>query len=364
MKNKLILVLFLLTGLTGFAQNKYSNEFLSLGIGARGLAMANTMCATADDVTSAYWNPAGLSRMDKRYQLSLMHAEYFAGIAKYDYGGIGYKIDDRSSVAFSFIRFGVDNIMNTTELIDAQGNVDYDRISYFSAADNAFLLSYAYQFEKVPGLSLGANAKIIHRKIGKFANSWGFGLDAGLQYNRKGWQAGLMLRDATSTFNAWTYHLSDDVMQIFQQTGNDIPDDGLELTMPAMLLGGGKFVDFGKGFNATFALGFDCTFDGRRNTLIRSDVMSIDPHLGMEFGYKKIVALRAGLGNFQRETDFDGKSRTTLQINLGVGVCIKQIVAIDYAFTNIGNLSISQYSHIISLKVAIDRFKKNKESIQ
>lgn len=364
MKSRLLLVLMLLAGITGYAQNKYSNEFLSLGIGARGLAMANTMCATADDVTSAYWNPAGLSRMDRRYQLSLMHAEYFAGIAKYDYGGLGYKIDDRSSVAFSFIRFGVDNIMNTTELIDAQGNVDYDRISYFSAADNAFLLSYAYQFEKVPGLSLGANAKIIHRKIGKFANSWGFGLDAGLQYNNKGWQAGLMLRDASSTFNAWTYHLSDDVMQVFQQTGNEIPDDGLELTMPALLLGGGKYLDFGKGFNATFALGFDCTFDGRRNTLIRSDVLSVDPHLGMEFGYKNIVALRAGLGNFQRETDFDGKIKTTLQINLGVGVCIKRLVAIDYAFTNLGNLSIAQYSHIVSLKVAIDHFKKNKEKIQ
>ena len=94
--------------------------------------------------------------------------------------------------------------MNTTQLIDDQGNVDYDRITYFSAADNAFLLSYAYAFPKVPGLSVGANAKIVYRKIGKFAHSWGFGLDLGLMYNRKGWQAGAMLRDATSTFNAWS----------------------------------------------------------------------------------------------------------------------------------------------------------------
>jgi len=361
MKNKLLLLLVLSCSYSAFAQNKYSNEFLSLGIGARGLAMANTLCATADDITAAYWNPAGLSRMDRRYQLSLVHAEYFAGIAKYDYGGLGFKIDERNSVAFSFIRFGVDNIMNTTELIDGQGNVDYDRITYFSAADNAFLFSYAYQFEKVPGLSLGANAKIIHRKIGSFANAWGFGLDAGLQYHRKGWQAGLMLRDATSTFNAWTYHLSDDVLQVFQQTGNEIPDNGLELTMPSLLVGGGKFVDFGKGFNATFALGLDCTFDGRRNTLIRSNVMSADPHFGMEFGYKKIVALRAGLGNFQQETDFDGSRKTTLQINLGVGVCIRQLVTIDYAFTDLGDISIAQYSHVVSLKLALDRFKKNKD---
>lgn len=360
MKKRLLVAILMLFALSVGAQSKYSNEFLSLGIGARGLAMANTMCATADDVTAAYWNPAGLSRMDKRYQLSLMHAEYFAGIAKYDYGGIGYKIDDHSSVALSYIRFGVDNIMNTTELIDAQGNVDYDRITYFSAADNAVLLSYAYAFGKVPGLSVGANAKIIQRGIGKFARAWGFGLDFGLQYERKGWQAGAMLRDGTSTFNAWSYQLSDAVIDVFHQTGNEIPENGLELTLPALLLGGAKYVDFGKGFNATFALGLDCTFDGKRNTLIRSNVLSMDPHFGMEFGYKKIVALRAGIGNFQQEPDFDGKKKTTLQINLGVGVCIKNIVSIDYAFTDLGNLSIAQYSHVVSLKVAIDRFKKQK----
>ena len=357
-RNILILLMLLAVVIVGRGQSKYSNEFLSLGLGARGLGMANTMCAITDDVTSAYWNPAGLTRMDKRYQLALMHAEYFAGIAKYDYGGLAYKIDSNQSVAFSYIRFGVDNIMNTTQLIDDQGNVDYDRITYFSAADNAFLLSYAYAFSQVPGLSVGANAKIIHRKIGQFAKSWGFGLDFGLMYNRKGWQAGLMLRDGTSTFNAWRYSLTDDVIAVFEETGNEIPENDLELTVPALLLGGGKTVHFGKGFHGTFALGLDCTFDGKRNTLIKSNVISIDPHFGMEFDYKKIVALRMGIGNFQQEPDFDGKMKTTLQINFGVGVNIKNVVAIDYAFTDLGNLSIAQYSHIVSLKVNIDKFKK------
>jgi len=90
--------------------------------------------------------------------------------------------------------------------------------------------------------------------------------------------------------------------------------------------------------------------------------MSMDPHFGMEFAYKKIVALRAGIGNFQQEPDFDGKPRTSLQINLGLGVCIKNVVTIDYAFTDIGNLSIAQYSHIFSLKVALDKFKKQNKN--
>lgn len=361
---KLFIVIFLISvSFYGWAQTaKYSNEFLSLGLGARGLGMANTMTAISDDVTAAYWNPAGLSRMSKNYQLSLMHAEYFAGIAKYDYGAIGYKINERSTVAFSYIRFGVDNIMNTTELIDNQGNVDYNKITYFSAADNAFFLSYAHNFEKIKGLSVGGNAKIIRRKIGDFAGSWGFGLDFGVQYNHKGWQAGATLRDVTSTFNAWSYNLSEEVIKVFEETGNEIPENALELTLPKLMIGGAKYVELGKGFNATFALDFDCTFDRKRNTLISSNVISIDPHFGMEFAYKKIVAIRAGIGNFQQEPDFDNKKKTTLQINLGLGISIKDIVTVDYALTDIGDLSIAMYSHVFSLKVGIDSFRSRNKA--
>lgn len=361
MKRILTFTILFFLSFSGWAQvAKYSNEFLSLGLGAKGLAMSNTMAAISDDVTSAYWNPAGLSRMSKNYQLSLMHAEYFAGIAKYDYAAVGYKINEQSTVALSYIRFGVDNIMNTTELIDHQGNIDYNRITYFSAVDNALFLSYAHNFKGVKGLSVGGNVKIIRRKIGQFGGAWGFGLDAGIQYNNKGWQVGLTARDVTSTFNAWSYSITDEVALVFENTNNEIPENSLELTLPKLLLGGAKYVDFGKGFNATFALDFDFTFDGKRNTLIKTNVMSIDPHFGMEFAYKKIVAIRAGIGNFQQELDFDNKKRTTLQINLGIGVSIKDIVTIDYALTDIGDISIALYSHIFSVKVGIDSFKKKK----
>lgn len=342
-----------------FAQTaKYSNEFLSLGVGARALSMSNAMVSLTDDVTAAYWNPAGLIRMDKKYEVSLMHSEYFAGIAKYDYVGIAYKIDDKSAIALSYLRFGVDNIMNTTELIDNQGNVDYNRISYFSAADNAFLVSYSRQIGKVEGLSIGANAKVIRRSIGEFAGAWGFGLDAGIQYQRKGWQLGLMARDVTSTFNAWNYNLTDEVKAVFKATGNEIPTNSLELTLPKLILGGGKTFEFKNGWNATVAADFDFTFDGKRNTLLKSNVVSIDPHLGLEVGYKKIVAVRAGVGNFQQVPDFDGTNYTSVQLNLGLGIGIKDLVYIDYAFTDLGNLSIALYSHLFSVKVALDKFRK------
>ncbi len=175
---------------------KYSNEFLSIGVGGRALGMSNSCVASIDDVTSGYWNPAGLTGIKNDMQLGLMHAEYFAGIAKYDYGAIARKLDSSSVFALSVIRFGVDNIPNTTELIDAAGNVNYDKITQFSAADYAFLLSYARK-TKIKGLSLGGNVKLVRRIIGDFAGAWGGGIDAGAQYVRNNWSFGAILRDAS-----------------------------------------------------------------------------------------------------------------------------------------------------------------------
>jgi hypothetical protein len=344
-------------------KSKYSNEFLTLGVGAKGLALANTQVAMSEDVTSAYWNPAGLANAKQRYQLSLMHAEYFAGIAKYDYASLSYRVDENQVVGASIIRFGVDNIPNTTQLIDKQGNVNYDLITYFTAADWGVLLSYGRTFEQVKGLAFGANLKIIHREIGDFAGAWGFGLDAGLQYRINKWKFGIVAKDLTSTFNAWYFNLSDEMEEVFKLTDNEIPTDGLEYTLPRLLVGAGRDFSLGKGFSLMTTIDCDMSFDGRRNELVSSKAMNISPHAGIEFGYKNIVFLRGGVGNFQKEkkiTSFEEgyKTITTCQINFGVGICIKDIVTIDYAYCDIGDVSIALYSHIFSLKLALNRFKK------
>ena len=144
MRRVIFIVLLLFTvNLYSQSSRKYSNEFLAIGVGARALGMSGSYVTSVNDVTSGYWNPAGLTQITKDFQIGLMHAEYFAGIAKYDYGAFAANIDSASAFGFSIVRFGVDDIPNTTQLIDADGNIDYDRISSFSAADYAFLFSYA-----------------------------------------------------------------------------------------------------------------------------------------------------------------------------------------------------------------------------
>lgn len=335
---------------------KYSNEFLQIGIGGDALGLANSVVAQTNSVMAGYWNPAGLTSVDKWLEVGLMHSEYFAGIAKYDYLGLAHSIDDKSTVGFSAIRFAVDDIPNTTQLIDNNGNVDYDKITTFTAADYAFLFSYARKIGKVDGLSVGGNFKVIHRKVGDFAKSWGFGLDAGMQYATKSkWKFGAMVRDVTSTFNAWVFTLDDETREVFINTGNEIPQNGLELTLPRIILAGYKKFNLGeKGLYSSAEIDLDLTTDGKRNTLIRTGLVSLDPHIGVAFGFKDYVVLRAGLSNMQYVKEFDDSQKLNIQPNVGVGLSFKNFY-LDYAFTDIGDASVALYSHVISLRLKLQK---------
>ncbi|MBX9850396.1 MAG: hypothetical protein K2X86_01405, partial [Cytophagaceae bacterium] len=289
-----------------------------------------------------------------KYEVALMHAEYFAGIAKYDYAGFATPVDSQSVIGISAIRFGVDDIPDTRFLYDAGGNLNYNNIKYFSAADYAFLLSYARKTNLIPGLRLGANFKIIHRIVGNFANSWGFGMDAGAQYERKGWMLGVMGRDITTTFNAWS-HNTELVKDVYTQTGNEIPKNSIEVTLPKLIIGVARNFVIKKKFGLLASADLYLTFDGKRNVLIKSKLTSIDPYIGIEADYKKIVYLRLGLGNIQQIKDFDAKKYTSVQPNFGIGVRINNRFYIDYALTDIGNTSEALYSNVFSLKVALNK---------
>ncbi len=335
---------------------KYSNEFLNIGVDARALGLSKAVVASAQDVTAAYWNPAGLTAIKEGWQAAAMHAEYFASIAQYDYAGFATPIDATSTAAVTVIRFGVDDILDTTELIDENGNVDYDRITRFSAADYALLASYARASQKIEGLSYGANAKLIYRQIGDYANAIGFGFDVGVQYSLGKWRLGANLRDVTSTFNAWSYN-DEKIAEAFSDGRNELPTENLELTIPRLLLGGGRSFQLNDKYSLHAELAADITFDGQRNTLVTAHFGNIDPAIGVELGYRNFVFLRAGAGNTQRQRDFNNNLSYAVQPNLGIGFLYRGI-SIDYALTNIGSATGALYSNIFSVKFDFARFKR------
>lgn len=340
---------------------KYANEFLSIGVGAGALAQSGAVVAGVDDVTAGYWNPAGLTQVADFLQVGAMHAEYFAGIAKYDYIGLAKPIDPLHTVGFTMIRFAVDDIPNTTQLIDASGNIDYDRITTFTAGDYGFLFSYARKMP-VKGLSVGGNFKVIYRHIGEFARSWGFGLDAGVHYTLGDrWRLGAAFRDVTSTFNAWSFNLDEPMRKTFELTGNEIPENGMELTLPRTIVGVQFRTTLYKKWHMRSEIDVSINTDGRRNVLIRTAPISLDPQLGIAIGYGKWVTLRGGCGNFQWIKNTASSESLTFQPNMGIGVGLKR-VQLDYALTDIGDASIALYSHVFSLRLRLSEPKKTTSS--
>ncbi len=346
----LLIIFFIFSFNSLFSQiAKYSNDFLNIGVDAKYFGMGNCAVSNVSDASASYWNPAGLVNINEKIEINLMHSEYFAGIAKYDYIGAAYKIDNSSSMAFSLIRLGVDDIQNTLNLFDSEGNIDYNRIELFSVSDYALLLSYA-KISKIEGLSFGANAKLIYRHQGSFANAYGFGLDIGLQYNKGKWNFGAMGKDITTTFNAWFVDV-EGYENVFIETGNELPENSLEITMPQIIGGISRDISFSEKFGMKPALDVDFTFDGRRNVLVNSKPISINPHLGFEFDYKQIVFLRMGANNAQIIPDFD-KNEFNFQPNIGIGLKIKNF-SFNYSITDVGNQSISPYSNVFSLSYRI-----------
>ena len=352
---KLIAFILLISPALIFAQGrKYSNEFLNIGVDARALGMSNSVVASTNDVTAGYWNPAGLAKVKGSWQAAAMHAEYFASIAQYDYLSFATPVDALSTVGFTVIRFGVDDILDTTELIDNDGNVDYDRINLFSAADYALIGSYARTSKSNPNFNYGGNVKIIYRQIGSFANSIGFGFDLGAQYNIGKWEFGATVRDVTSTFNSWSFDEAE--IQKLEDLGNERPATDLELTIPRLLVGTGRSFKLNDKYSLHTEINLDITFDGQRNTLVTANFGNIDPSFGFEIGYRKFAFLRGGIGNVQRTRDFANQLDYTMQPNLGIGFKHKGI-SIDYALTDIGNASDALYSNIFSVKFNLAALK-------
>lgn len=343
---------------------KYSNEFLNIGAGARGLAMGGAQVASVKDGTAGYWNPAGLVGVKEVPSLHLMHAEYFAGIGKYDYASLAIPLrDEKRVVGLSLLRFAVDDIPNTLFLVEPDGSVNYNNIKTFSSADYAFLLSYAQSVidnddEK---LSFGGNVKIIHRKVGSFATAWGFGIDAGARYQTNSWSFGATVRDLTTTFNAWSFSFNEREKEVLYLTNNDIPVKSTELTAPRLILGAARLFPFSEKFSLTAEANLDLTFDGQRNTVISNKAINVDPRIGLEASYNETVFFRAGISNFQKAlADADTLNQKKVwvyQPSVGAGFKINNVM-IDYAFTNLANQSNPLYTHIFSLRVDLTKNKK------
>lgn len=316
----------------GFRTAKYGGEFLTLGAGGRALGMGGAYAALANDVSAGYWNPAGLAHLDYP-QIMLMHSQQFGGVVKYDYGSFAMPLGATRSFGVGLIRLGVDDIPVTQlsnpalklgeEYVDANGvtrlNTPYvaRRIS-----DAEYALFLSYGLKRNAKLTLGANAKLIHKNVGD-NSAWGLGFDLAALYRPAGnLLVGLNLQDVTTTVLAW--------------------DSGTrEIIVPALKAGLAYPLNVSAfGGSITPAIDFDLRFEGRDYAAqFAAGPMSVDSHLGWEYQYRNLFALRLG-------SDV-GK------LSAGAGLNFSKF-QIDYAFLSHDDLG---NSHRISARLSFEGSK-------
>ncbi len=340
---------------------KYVNEFLNVGVTGRAQAMSNSVVASVSDISAGYWNPAAMASIQTPMQIAAMHAEWFAGIAKFDYLAVGKKLnpDIQSYGSLAFIRFGVDQIPYTINLIGPEGQIQYDQVSEFAAADYAMLLSYAQQLKQGSNWFVGASAKVIHRSVGSFGKSWGFGTDLGLHYRTDKWNFAVVGRDITTSFNAWSFTLNEREKEVFTQTGNVIPVSSTEITKPLFILGLSRKKKLSQNYSILAEINVDLSTDGKRNVLLSADPISMAPHLGFELEFKNIVQIRGGIGRFQKVKNLSipGTTRWEFMPSFGLGLVLGDF-QLDYALTNIGDVADVNASHIFSILLNMQKKEK------
>jgi hypothetical protein len=370
MKKAYAVVAFCTIAFAATAQTKFVNEFLNIGVGARSFGMGGAVAASAKDVTAGYWNPAGLRDLPSDFQVSMMHNEYFGGLAKYDYVGVAYKIaKNKGNLGVNVIRFGIDDIPNTLSLQKPDGTLDFSTVKSFSAVDYAAIICYSRDLRIARfadrddfKFTIGGNAKIINRSIGSFANAWGVGVDLGIRVIAHRWMGGLVLRDATTTYTGWNFTLTEKEKTTFQLTNNIIPAQSGEVMNPRLILAVARQQPINDYWKVLGEMDWDFTTDGKRyGNVANFGKFSGTPRFGVEGAYRNQLFARVGVNGFQKvldntDTTFT-RTRTLYQPSIGFGI-YNSNVTIDYAFTSLNLQKNPLYSHVISLKLDVRKPRK------
>lgn len=335
LKKFVIFLVFILLAIGDAHSRNWTGDFLTVGVGARALALGEAYAGIADDATAIYWNPAGLGQVD-RIEIALMHAIRPSGLGSYNYVAIVNHTHPMLAVGAGWYRFSVDDIPIYPEL---DPNIDFaarkhnpkyrpsfEPESLLSDSETAVYISAAIKYamrqewwDKMgtlgnpPEFMLGMNVKrISHSLLDKSAE--GSGIDAGVLIkvtdteaitgiNIGEISAGLTIQDLSETTIKWN------------------TESNREETIPT---------------NVRYSIAYSNKISEIRGGILAAyqyNTRYKEHDLGLEYNYHDLLFLRIG----SRAGDF----------TVGSGISIGQF-DVDYAFINHGLCN----THRISLLMA------------
>jgi hypothetical protein len=299
----------------------YANEVLSIGVGARALGLGGAFVSLADDSTAVYWNPAALPRVPHVEIEMIQQGREYSGLSlnevgsRYMFVSGALSIPKLGSFGAAFMRFGVDDIIQTSGAFNPDGSPV--QVGTFSSDDFGVMVSYGRQFH--PAFNAGLTVKYLSGGTSGLQAGAGVlgdasyaytGFDLGLLSDLggltpalKGLSLGLNLQDALNTGIAWKNTPTSPTNLVDLN-----PKAGISYT-PAW--------DFLKNMEGKWSLAFDIDPKYSPNTLY---------HFGTEFWYKDTIALRGGFRMFS-------SGGQGLESSLGASFKL-YILEVDYAFIN------------------------------
>ncbi|MBI9030503.1 PorV/PorQ family protein [bacterium] len=294
-------------------------QFLKLGIDARATGMGEAYIAVSDDISSVYWNPAGLATK-LEHQAFFSHTEWPAEI-KHEFAAVSFT-DGIQALGLSASVLHMDDMDETTEeFFGPTGRT-------FTNSDIALGLTYSNAF--TDKFAFGITGKYLRQNLSEFSiDSYAF--DIGSLYNTqwKNFTIGMTLRNFGPDFiyeidNDGDGLTDEDPFDLLDNDGDglideDGPELGFKIPMSFSLGVSMELINYEEQV-LLIAAQLD-------NVVDREETWNI----GSEYLYRNF-ALRAGY-----QIGYDAAS-----YSFGAGFKVPTRMAIfnlDYAYTDMGDLT-------------------------
>jgi len=156
-------------------------QFLKIAPDGRSAAMSESFLAVVDDVSSLYWNPAGITKLDSnKFNFAVDYTDFAAGTSL-NFGGITYRMNSNTVLGVSLQYFDAGEMEVTTEFLP------FGTGQTFRATNLGIGVSLAR--ELTDQFSLGVTAKYIREDLASVYNQnmvfdLGFQYDIGIQNTR------------------------------------------------------------------------------------------------------------------------------------------------------------------------------------